>query len=185
MSKEADWRNIFSQRLCLRKLQSADAETFYIYRSSPKVNKYQCWRPLSIEEIQEFIRKQKELLLDTPDTWFQLAICDKHSGTMLGDCGLHFLDKNSCQAEIGFTIYPPYQGNGYAEETVKAMIGYLFLELDKHRVFASVDPRNIPSVRVLECVGLRKEAHFHKSFWFDNEWVDDVIYALLADEWLQ
>jgi len=185
MTKETGFKDIVTQRLYLRRLQSIDAETFYIHRSDPQVNKYQCWRPLSIEEIHAFINRQKELLPDTPDTWFQLAICDSQSGTMLGDCGLHFLDKNSYQAEIGFTIYPPYQGHGYAAETVKAMMGYLFSELGKHRVFADVDPRNTPSVRVLERVGLRKEAHFRKSFWFDNEWVDDVIYALLAEEWLK
>jgi RimJ/RimL family protein N-acetyltransferase len=185
MSEKKAWENIASQRLCLRRLQGDDAETLYLYRSSPKVNKYQCWRPESIEEVREFIEKQTELLLDTPNIWFQLAICDKHSGAMLGDCGFHFLNQNSCQSEIGFTIYTPYQGNGYAEEAVKAMINYLFFELAKHRVLASVDPCNIPSVRVLERVGLRKEAHFRKSFWFDNDWVDDVVYAILADEWVQ
>ena len=179
------WENIASRRLCLRRLQGSDAETLYFYRSSPQINQYQCWRPESIEEVREFIEKQTELLLDTPNTWFQLAICDKDSGTMLGDCGFHFLDQNSCQSEIGFTIYTPYQGNGYAEEAATAMISYLFFELAKHRVIASVDPRNFPSVQVLERVGLRKEAHFRKSFWFDNDWVDDVVYAILADEWVR
>ena len=184
MSEKTDWKNIVSQRLCLRQLLGDDAETLYFYRSSPKVNQYQCWRPESIEEVHDFIEKQTELLLDTPNIWFQLAICDKQSGAMLGDCGFRFFDQNACQAEIGFPIYPPYQQNGFAKETVKSMIGYLFFELTKHRVIASVDPRNIRSIRVLERVGLRKEAHFRKSFWFDNNWVDDVVYAILADEWV-
>ncbi len=83
---------------------------------------------------------------------------------MLGDCGFHFLNQNSCQSEIGFTIYTPYQGNGYAEEAVKAMISYLFFELAKHRVLASVDPRNIPSVRVWNEWGYEKKHIFASRF---------------------
>jgi RimJ/RimL family protein N-acetyltransferase len=50
-------------------------------------------------------------------------------------------------------------------------------------VFASVDPRNVSSMRLLERVGMRKEAHFVQSLWFKDEWVDDVIFAMLAAEW--
>jgi RimJ/RimL family protein N-acetyltransferase len=55
--------------------------------------------------------------------------------------------------------------------------------LNKHRVFASVDPRNAPSMKLLERVGMRKEAHFVRGLWFRNEWVDDVVFAILSDEW--
>ena len=185
MKLEHEFRPIITTRLCLRRLQSNDAKTFYGYRSDPAVNKYQCWRPLSLGEIEAFIQEQSGLLPDMSNTWFQLAICDKHSGTMLGDGGLHFLADRSCQSEVGFTIYPPYQGLGYAAEAVKGMLEYLFLTLGKHRVFADVDPRNEPSVRVLERVGLRKEAHFRKSFRYDDEWADDAVYAILAEEWLE
>ena len=63
------------------------------------------------------------------------------------------------------------------------MIDFLFISLEKHRVSASVDPRNVSSVRVLERVGLRKEAHFVKSFFMDEMWCYDCIYAVLKEEW--
>jgi RimJ/RimL family protein N-acetyltransferase len=30
---------------------------------------------------------------------------------------------------------------------------------------------------------MRKEAHFVRGLWFRNEWVDDVVFAILSDEW--
>jgi len=63
------------------------------------------------------------------------------------------------------------------------VIDYVFGELKKHRISASVDPNNIKSIRLLEQIGFRKEAHFIESLLLNGQWVDDVIYALLAREW--
>ena len=59
----------------------------------------------------------------------------------------------------------------------------MFETLGKHRAFASVDPRNAPSIALFERAGFRKEAHHVESLWLMGEWVDDVILALLAREW--
>jgi len=32
-------------------------------------------------------------------------------------------------------------------------------------------------------LGFRKEAHFRESLLINGEWVDDLVYALLKDEW--
>lgn len=88
------------------------------------------------------------------------------------------------QVEIGYTLSLEYQGNGYATESVINVINYLFNNLKKHRITASVDPENVRSAVLLERIGMRKEAHFKKSFWFNNEWVDDVVYAILKEEWI-
>ena len=45
------------------------------------------------------------------------------------------------------------------------LLGFLFEQLDKHRVTAACDPRNLPSVRVLEAVGMRREGHLVESTW--------------------
>ena len=78
---------------------------------------------------------------------------------------------------------PELQGQGYATEALRALLDYLFVKLCKHRVFGSVDPRNVRSMQLMKRVGLRKEAHFVRSLWFKGEWVDDVIFAILASDW--
>lgn len=56
--------------------------------------------------------------------------------------------------------------------------------MHKHRIVVSVDPRNTASLRLIERIGFRKEAHFKKSYYLRGEWVDDIIYAKLKEEWI-
>ena len=77
-----------------------------------------------------------DLLADSFDvngTWFQLVICIKNSGIMIGDIGIHFLN-DGFQVEIGYTVCPEYQKNGYALEAVHSVLNYIFTKLDKHRM---------------------------------------------------
>ena len=64
------------------------------------------------------------------------------------------------------------------------MVDFLFGTLNKHRVIASIDPRNSASIRLIERLGFRKEAHLKKSYYLHEEWVDDIIYAKLKTEWV-
>jgi RimJ/RimL family protein N-acetyltransferase len=172
-----------TSRLILRRLFASDAEAILAYRCLPEVCRYQTWEPQSLEEIGAFIAEQQELIPNHPGTWFQMAITLKEHGKLIGDCGLHFLETDHHQAEVGISISPVYQGQGYAGEALQEVLNYLFFSLGKHRVYASVDPRNFASIALMEKVGMRKEAHFRQSIWFKGEWADDVIYAVLEDEW--
>ncbi|MDF2587907.1 MAG: acetyltransferase, ribosomal protein N-acetylase [Anaerocolumna sp.] len=173
------FNHIITDRLLIRTLQMKDKEDFFQYRSMPEIYQYQSWRPKHIKEIEEFIIKNDAVCLNSQNTWLQLAVCLKE-GQMIGDIGIHFLE-DDYQIEIGYTLSPEYQGNGYALEAVKAVMKFAFTDLKKHRIIASVDPDNIQSIKLLERIGFRKEAHFIKSFRMNNQWYDDCIYAMLED----
>jgi RimJ/RimL family protein N-acetyltransferase len=87
------------------------------------------------------------------------------------------------QAEVGISLAPLHQCKGFAAEALLSVFEFLFTELGKHRVFASIDPGNTASLALFSRVGMRKEAHFVESLWSKGEWVDDVIFALLDREW--
>jgi RimJ/RimL family protein N-acetyltransferase len=179
----AQFTPLSTDRLLIRKLEAGDAAALLAYRGRPEVYRYQFWRPKTMGEAGEFIRSVENTEPDTPDTWLQVAICLKDTGEMIGDAGMHFLPDEPMQAEIGYSIAPERQGRGYAREAVRAILGYLFETLGKHRVTASVDPRNAPSIALLEKLGFRKEAHFRQSVYMDGEWCDDCMYAMLECEW--
>ena len=172
-----------TKHLKLQQLTNKDAIAMYEYRSDPAVYRFQNWEPAAVKEIELFIRKQSEIKLDTPGTWFQLGIYAQDKDALIGDCGLHFPDNQDKQVEIGITIAPGFQRNGFASEALRAVFEYLFSKLNKHRIFCSVDPRNQPSMKLLERVGMRKEAHFAKSIRFKGKWEDDVIFGMLEEEW--
>ncbi|WP_372650976.1 GNAT family N-acetyltransferase [Draconibacterium sp.] len=169
-----------TKRLVLRPLTLNDKHALLAYRSDSEANKYQGWIPKTIDDVETFLGKLSAEF-NVPDTWFQLAVVEKQDNKLIGDIGIHFIDEQ--QVEIGYTIAKQHQGLGFATEASKAVINYLFGELKKHRITASVDPENIASVALLEKLGFRKEAHFKESLLINGQWVDDVIYALLAREW--
>ena len=175
---------IATERLHLRRLVQSDDAALFAYRTAPEVARYQCWRPESIEETREFIQNLSEVKIDTPDTWFQLAIVLPSSGELVGDCGLHFLKDEPNQTEIGITLAPQHARQGYASETLHAVLELLFDNLEKHRVFASVDPKNLAAMALFKRLGMRQEAHFVESVSFDGAWVDDVVFGMLRREWL-
>ena len=171
-----------TERLTLRPITLHDRDSIYEYRSDRETNKYQGWIPSSKKDVEHFIRKiagQTNL----PDSWFQFAIIEKKTEILIGDLGIHFLEEGSEQAEIGCTLNKTFQKAGYATEALQKVLDYLFLELKKHRVFASIDPDNLPSIGLVERLGFRKEAHFVESLLINGKWVDDLVFAIIEKEW--
>lgn len=173
---------IVTARLRLDALQREDADALFAYRGDPVVSRYQGWKPASATEAGRFIEAQLGVVPDTPDTWWQRAIRLRDSGELIGDLGLHFMDTDA--VELGITLAPAHQRQGYAREALEVMLDFVFGGLHKHRVVASVDPRNAACVKLLEELGMRREAHFRQSVRCGDEWADDLVFALLEREWL-
>lgn len=173
--------SIETSRMILRPIAIEDCEMVFSYRSDKETNLYQSWIPNSIDEVQSFISRNPNQI-NIPDTWFQLVIIRKQDNHVIGDIGLHFLDDNH-QAEIGITLSKHSQNQGYATEALRAGVSYLFSDLNKRRIIASIDPNNIASMRLMHRLGFRKEAHFRESIFQNGEWVDDVIFAMLRSEY--
>lgn len=174
---------IRTERLDLAPLTGDDAPRVYEYRALPEVARYQAWVPTSLDEVRRFTERLHSVRFDTPGTWYQFGMRLRGSGLLVGDLGVNFPAGEPRQAEMGFTLAPEHQRQGYATEAVRAVLGHLFGVLGKHRVFASVDPRNAASVALLRRVGMRQEAHLRQSLWLKGEWVDDLVFAILKSEW--
>ncbi|OFX53041.1 MAG: GNAT family N-acetyltransferase [Bacteroidetes bacterium GWB2_41_8] len=172
-----------SKRLIIRKLIPSDADDIFEYRSDSEANKYQGWIPTTINDVHHFITHKISPEINLPGTWVQFAIIKKDDDKLIGDIGIHFLTVDEFQVEIGCTLNKKFQGKGYATEALKATISYLFEQLGKRRIIASIDPRNQPSIKLFERLGFRKEAQFRESILLNGEWVDDLVYALLKDKW--
>jgi RimJ/RimL family protein N-acetyltransferase len=170
-------------RLRLDALREDDAEELFRYRADPLVARYQSWRPTRQTEALDFIRTQLQWSPNTRGDWVQRAIRLADQGTLIGDVGLHIPVDHQDSYEFGITIASEQQGNGYAYEAARALFDYLFETCDARRIHASIDPRNHASEALLRSLGMQQEAHFRERFWLHDEWVDDVIFAILAREW--
>jgi RimJ/RimL family protein N-acetyltransferase len=174
---------LVTERLVLREPHPRDAEAMFAYRSDPEIMRYQGWDPESLDDVREFIAEHAGYTAYAPGSWRQFAIALRSDGVMIGDCGVHVPEDKPEQAEFGITLAPSFQRRGYASEALRALLRLVFDTLGKHRAFASVDPRNLPSIALFERAGFRKEAHYVESLWLMGEWVDDFIFAMLRREW--
>jgi ribosomal-protein-alanine N-acetyltransferase len=87
------------------------------------------------------------------------------------------------QAYIGYWIDEELAGNGLASEAVVVVLRYAFEELGLHRVEIAIVPRNWPSRRVVQKLGLREEGTAIGFLEIDGTWEDHVRYAVTSDEW--
>jgi RimJ/RimL family protein N-acetyltransferase len=170
-------------RLQINALRPADAPVLFGYRADPEVTRFQGWRPASLAEVADFIAAQGPASADIPDGWFQRAIRLRQGGDLIGDIGIHMPADAAASIEFGISMAPDRQRQGYAGEVLQALFTWVFGTLGRHRIHASVDPRNLASMAMLRSLGMRQEAHFRESLWFHGEWVDDVVFAMLAQEW--
>ncbi len=63
------------------------------------------------------------------------------------------------------------------------MLTFAFESLGLHRVVGRLEPRNRGSARVLEKLGMRREAHLVENEWVKGEWQSELVYAILEREW--
>lgn len=174
--------SLTTERLLLRTLAPADAPRLFAYRRDPEVARYQNFAPGTEEEARAFIALHTRHF-DREGTWHQLGIFLPGAQELIGDAGLHFLGPENAQAEIGYTIAPRHQRRGYGAEAVTRLVDFVFRDLRKHRLIASLDPANLPSVKLLERVGFRREGLFRQSVLVNGRWADDLVYAVLREEW--
>jgi aminoglycoside 6'-N-acetyltransferase len=175
---------IVTERLSLRPFQADDLEAFVAYRSDPEVARYQSWgSPYSMADAESFLSSQRGLAFGQPGEWLQLAIVDRETGTMYGDCAVRVAIDQRATAEIGITLAQSSQGKGLATEALNAVVTELFEQRAMHRVVAEADDRNVSVQRLLERLGFRCEARFVEADWFKGEWSTLRLYAMLDREW--
>jgi len=169
-------------RLRIDALRPDDAAALFALRSDPAVARYQGWRPADLAAARAFIERQSSAAI--PVGWFQRAIRLREDGRLLGDLGVNLPGDAKASVEFGISLAPAGQGQGYAGEAVRALFDHVFGRLGRHRVQASVDPRNLACLGLLRSLGMRQEAHHRESLWLHGAWVDDMIFAMLSREWL-
>ena len=184
MIKQVKFSGLETQRLTLRDFKESDLVTFATYRNDPQVARYQSWESYDLAQARQFFAQQQALAFNQPDSWYQIAIIDKTSDEMLGDCVIHFLADDNAQVEIGFTLATKHQGHGYGKEAIGALLDFIFLQLNKRRVIAVTDVKNNGSIHLLEGLGFRQEGHFVENILFKGCWGSEYLYALLRREFV-
>jgi RimJ/RimL family protein N-acetyltransferase len=170
-----------TERLKLREITQQDFKEVHEYASDLETVKYMPFGPNTEEETREFISRNLKRQQEEPRTDYGFGIILKHENRFIGACGIHAVTK--VQASIGYILNQKYWGHGYATEAAKALVDFLFSKLGVHRVYASCDPENHASIRVLEKLGMSLEGRLRENMNIRGEYRDSLIFGLLVNEW--
>ena len=176
-----DWP-LRTERLTLRPWADGHFEAFFEMQRDEEVARWEYHEPRGEAEsrrVFDYKRISYELGGNFP--WISCAVVVRDE--VVGDLSLNVRSEEHRGGELGFIVHPRHQGKGCATDGARALLERAFEKVGFHRIYARHEPRNAASGRVLEKLGMRKEAHFIENEWVKGEWQSDVVYAILDREW--
>lgn len=170
---------IRTRRLTLRRVRLSDVDDFFSFACED------IWMRLLPEAQPPYERRDAERWVarrflahwGTEPTW---AI--EIDGRMSGWIGLD-IETEHAQAELSYALRTDLRGRGLATEAVRAVVDRVFLDTQLGKVWARVDTPNIASIRVLEKLGMQREAVMRQGHVRQGALIDLAVYVLLRPEW--
>jgi RimJ/RimL family protein N-acetyltransferase len=177
-------RPLLTARLTLRPYQPDDLAFLHDMFGREDVCRYLPWPPMNLDQAKAKLEQRMQQRSITAEGHpIVLAAIETATGKQAGEFMLRLNSLPNLLGEIGWSIHPDAQGRGLATEGGLEMLRLGFEDLGLHRIMAGSDPRNAASVRVMEHLGLRREAVFLESELIKGEWLDEAVSAILASEW--
>jgi RimJ/RimL family protein N-acetyltransferase len=176
---------IETERLWLRKYRNRDLgdilefslnADYWLYRNLD-------WDP-TLESVRAFWQPMQDVDPASDPKWLQLVVELKAEGKVVGSVGIGVIKNGDHrQGTIGWLLGQRYRGQGFATEAAAALLTFGFEVMDLHRISARTGSDNERSWRLMERLGMRREAHFVESHTVQGVWRDEFVYAILASEW--
>ena len=112
------------------------------------------------------------------------AVLETATGNVLGGIGFRWIPDEHGVGEIGYWLRQDARGRGLTTRAAALISGWVFHELHCQRLQLRADELNVPSQRVAEKAGFRREGvlrsvHFNAR---QNRRVDFVMYSMLPSE---
>ena len=148
------------EELIIRNFNPGDWPDLYEYLSQPETVKYE---PYDVLTQKQAIREAAS----RSENPCYYAVCLKESGKLIGNCYLE-PQEYGC-FEIGFVFNANYRKRGYATRSARALMSRAFELMGANRVIACCNPENRDSYRLMERLGMRREAHFVKNIYFQTD----------------
>ncbi len=168
-------------RLELRAVAASDFEEHRRLFSNPEVVRYLYEGEMDADQMRAHFERRHWRGLPGEGEWCNLVAT--HEGVFVGEVGVGLVSAPHRQCEIGYVFSPAHRGLGFATEATRAMVDLAVEALGAHRVTGRLDARNDASRQLLERLGFRREAHLVQNEFVKGEWTDELVYAVLADEW--
>ena len=174
---------IITERIKLRLIKLSDLESIHNLHSLLETDAYNALGiPKTIDETKSVIQPWilEHQLKEIKNYTF--AIINKLNGTFIGLFGLKLRNKKYKRAEVWYKIHSDYWNNGYATESLRAIISFGFKTLKLHRIEAGCAVDNIGSLKVLENTGMVREGRLRQVLPLKTGWSDNFEYSILESD---
>lgn len=172
---------LYTDRLKIRSLQRDDWQDFLSIHRDPELNRF-VRQPESVALLNDKFQQRLAPWIYESGDWLTLVIETIASGEFIGFTGLHLVDLELGQVEVGYMLATKGQGKGYATESLQAVIDWACISLDVHKFIGCCAVQNLASAKVLEKCGFVHEGTLRDNFLLDGRWIDDRYYGLIASE---
>jgi len=153
------------------------------------------WR--NTPELRRHFREYRDLSMTHQERWFERSQSDptvvmrairrQADGELLGCCGLVYIHWVNRSAELSLYIghgNAYIDGDGYAEDAARALLGHAFAGLGLHRVWVEVYAFDEAKRALLEQLGFTLEGTLREHHFRDGRFYQGEYYFLLLTSFL-
>ncbi|MFT7351090.1 MAG: ribosomal-protein-alanine N-acetyltransferase [Flavobacterium sp.] len=173
--------NLKTSRLNLRFVINEDLQTIHSLHSNPKIAEFNSLEiPKNTQETAKILNNwilENNLHIVKRYTFAIETIQDKN---FIGLIGINLGKEKYRNAEVWFKLDNSFWNKGFATESLNKILDFGFETLHLHRIEAGCAIENFGSIKVLEKVGMQKEAHTRKLLPLNSCWSDNYGYAILS-----
>ena len=171
------------QRSDLARASAGDAPALFAALSSEQVSRFISPPPATVEGFGRFISwaiRQRQV-----GQYVCFAVVPHGSDTAIGIFQVRSLEPAFGTAEWGFALASEFWGTGIFVDGAKLLIDFAFTALRVHRLEARAAVQNGRGNGALRKLGAVQEGMLRRSFLRNGEYMDQALWTILHDEWLQ
>ncbi len=142
-----------TERLTLRPFSLADVDDVLAYADDPEWSRYTPFVPLPYLRRHAELFVASQVLVDWDEN---PSFAIVHAGRVAGATSLRVVAAGL--ARLGYGVARRLWGEGLASEAAAAVVDYGFETRSLAKVFATTEAGNVASVRVMEKLGMTREA---------------------------
>lgn len=179
------WRDrlptLQGDRVVLRELRASDAPWLVAMITPPEVSRFISPPPSTVPVFERFIARS--LSQQAAGALACFAVTLKGHDTAIGLFQVRALTPDFAVAEWGFAIGSAFWGTGIFEECAELVLDFAFTRIGVHRLEARAAVMNGRGNRALQKLGAVQEGVLRQAFLCDGDYVDQMLYSLVEDEW--
>jgi RimJ/RimL family protein N-acetyltransferase len=182
-----DWRHglptLCGALATLRELRVTDAPSLLVSMSTEEVKGSISPPPSTVEGFENFVAWAHRERAAGRCVCF--AIVPHGSDTAVGLFQLRSLEPDFGTSEWGFALAREYWGTGVFGEGAELVLDFAFEVVGAHRLEARAVLKNNRGNGALRKLGAVQEGVLPRSFLRNGEYVDQALWTILAEEWLE